>query len=51
MNNPSTKEARRTAERRMLPFLIEFVKFVTGFVVILTLALVALHFASAAAGQ
>ncbi len=32
----------------MLPFVVEFVKFVTGFAVIVAVALLALHFASAA---
>jgi len=48
-NLPSDKQAtRRDAERRMLPFVVEFVKFVTGFAVIVATALLALHFASAA---
>lgn len=37
-----------TTMRRMLPFVVEFVKFVTGFAVIVAIALLALHFASAA---
>ena len=37
-------------ERRMLPFFIEFVKFATGFVVIIASALLTLHIASAAMG-
>ena len=32
----------------MLPFVVEFIKFATGFAVIIALALVALHVASAA---
>lgn len=32
----------------MLPYLIEFVKFATGFVAILTIALLALHSTQAA---
>jgi hypothetical protein len=35
-------------ERRMLPFFIEFVKFSTGFAVIIAVALVALRATSAA---
>lgn len=35
-------------ERRLLPFLVEFVKFSAGFAVIMMAALVALHAASAA---
>ena len=46
MNNPNPNESRR-----VLALFIEFVKFVTGFVAILALALVTLNFASAAAGQ
>lgn len=34
--------------KRMLPFFIEFVKFVTGFAVIVAVALITLHVASAA---
>ncbi|MFA6519825.1 MAG: hypothetical protein WCT41_03335 [Candidatus Paceibacterota bacterium] len=37
-------------ERRMLPFFIEFVKFATGFAVIIAVALITLHAASAAMG-
>ena len=53
MSNPQNKKqdaraARRAAEKRMLPFAVEFVKFIAGFVVILACALLALHFASAA---
>lgn len=47
-NSRQGREARHEAERRMLPFLIEFVKYVTVFVGILALALLTLHFASAA---
>lgn len=32
----------------MLPFVVEFVKFLTGFAVIVAVALIALHVASAA---
>lgn len=35
----------------MLPFFVEFVKFATMFAVIVAVALVALHVASAAVGQ
>lgn len=50
MNNPKNKEALREKERRMLPFAIEFVKFFTGFIIIVAAALLALHFAVAAMG-
>lgn len=39
---------RQATERRMLPFFVEFVKFATGFAVIVAVALVTLHIASAA---
>ena len=45
MNNRSTD--RRAAERRALPFVVEFVKFATGFAAIIAVALVALHAAAA----
>ena len=45
MNNTKNN---RDAERRMLPFFIEFVKFSTGFAVIVAAALLALHVANAA---
>ncbi|MFA6502968.1 MAG: hypothetical protein WCT45_01790 [Candidatus Paceibacterota bacterium] len=48
MNNQDTKESLAVRERRMLPFVVEFIKFATGFAVIIALALVALHVASAA---
>ena len=48
MNEPETKEDLITKERRMLPFFVEFVKFSTAFAVIVAIALVALHAASAA---
>lgn len=35
------------SEKRMLPFFVEFVKFATGFAIILALALLTLHVASA----
>ncbi|MHB8660824.1 MAG: hypothetical protein ACYC75_02735 [Minisyncoccota bacterium] len=47
MNNQKNNDRRET-ERRMLPFFIEFVKFSTGFAVIIALALLALHVANAA---
>ncbi len=47
MNNQENNN-RRNTERRILPFVVEFVKFVTGFAVIVAIALLALHFASAA---
>ena len=46
--NSQQNNNRRDAERRMLPFVVEFVKFVTGFAVIVAIALLGLHFASAA---
>ena len=46
--NDQKNNNRRDAQRRMLPFVVEFVKFVTGFAVIVATALLALHFASAA---
>lgn len=54
MNNPKNnlsanrQENKRTIERRLLPFFIEFVKFTTGFAVIIAAALLALHVATAA---
>jgi hypothetical protein len=47
MNNQQNNN-RKDAERRMLPFLVEFVKFSTGFAVIIAVALLTLHIASAA---
>jgi hypothetical protein len=41
--------SRRETERRVLPFFIEFVKFSTGFAVIVALGLVALHVVTIAA--
>ena len=46
MNNQ--KNSTREAERRMLPFFIEFVKFASGFAFIIAAALLTLHVASAA---
>ena len=48
MNNQKNKEQRREVERRALPFFVEFVKFAAGFTVIIMVALIALHVASAA---
>jgi len=45
MNNPTAKENR---PRRALPFFIEFVRFATGFAALIAIALLSLHFASAA---
>jgi len=39
---------KEETERRMLPFVVEFVKFSAGFAVIIAIALVTLHVASAA---
>ncbi len=47
MNNQKNNN-RRAAERRTLPFVIEFVKFLTAFAVIIAIALLALHVVSAA---
>lgn len=51
-DNPSANRRgdRRASERRLLPFFIEFVKFTTGFAVIVAAALLALHVATAAIG-
>jgi hypothetical protein len=46
--NQDAKERRREAERRMLPFFVEFVKFSAVFVAIIAAALFALHSAAAA---
>lgn len=48
MNNLRDKENLRARERRMLPFFVEFVKFSTAFAVIIAVALLTLHVASAA---
>ncbi|MHB8860712.1 MAG: hypothetical protein ACYC48_03185 [Minisyncoccota bacterium] len=45
MNNQNDQ---RTTARRVLPFFVEFVKFSIGFAVIIAVALLALHVASAA---
>lgn len=45
MNNPKNK-SREEAERRILPFFIEFVKFSSGFAAIVAVALLTLHVAS-----
>lgn len=42
------QENRRDVERRLLPFVIEFVKFSTAFAVIVAAALLTLHVATAA---
>jgi hypothetical protein len=47
MNNQKNKK-RLEAERRMLPFAVEFVKFFIVFAVIIAVALLTLHVASAA---
>ena len=47
-NRPDDTESLIARERRMLPFLVEFVKFAAGFAVIIAIALVALNAASAA---
>jgi len=49
MNNPKNNlQSLHDRERRILPFLVEFVKFSTGFAVIIAVALLTLHAASAA---
>jgi len=48
MNNQQSKKRRIEAERRMLPFAVEFVKFFIVFSVIIAVALLALRFATAA---
>lgn len=48
MNNRETKEGLRDRERRMLPFVVEFVKFSSGFAALIAVALFTLHIASAA---
>lgn len=47
MNNQKNKKRLET-ERRMLPFAVEFVKFFIVFAVIIAVALLTLHVASAA---
>lgn len=48
MNNRETREGLRDRERRMLPFVVEFVKFSSGFAALIAVALFTLHIASAA---
>ncbi|MFZ2500522.1 MAG: hypothetical protein WAW90_00865 [Minisyncoccia bacterium] len=48
MNNQKNKESARVSGRRAMPFFVEFVKFCTGFAVIVASALVILHVANAA---
>lgn len=48
MNNQGIKESLRDRERRMLPFVVEFVKFSAGFVALIAVALFTLQIASAA---
>lgn len=49
MNDPKNKNnLNRDTEKRMLPFAVEFVKFFIVFSVIIAVALLALHFATAA---
>ena len=51
-NNNRRETERRTPSdvpmRRMLPFVIEFVKFSTAFAVVIAAALITLHVATAA---
>ena len=44
----NNKKKRLEAERRMLPFAVEFVKFFIVFALIIAAALLTLHIASAA---
>jgi hypothetical protein len=46
--NDQQNKAQTERERRMLPFFVEFVKFSTAFAVIIAVALLTLHVASAA---
>jgi hypothetical protein len=46
--NLRDRELACAGRRRMLPFAVEFVKFFTGFIIIVAAALLALHFAIAA---
>ncbi len=46
MTSKTTKS--NESERRILPFFVEFVKFSTGFAVLIAVALITLRFASAA---
>ena len=48
MNTPKSNPDPNA--RRLLPYFVEFVKFSVGFAVIVAIALVALHMASAATG-
>ncbi len=41
-------DSRRSTARRALPFFVEFVKFSIGFAIIIAVALLTLHVASAA---
>lgn len=46
-NNSRLPDSRQDTERRILPFFIEFVKFTTGFAVIVAAALLMLNVATA----
>jgi hypothetical protein len=46
--NSRQNSSGRERGRGALPFMVEFVKFATGFVIIIACALVGLHFASVA---
>jgi hypothetical protein len=48
MNQSKDTGTLSANERRALPFFVEFVKFATGFAVIIATALIALHAAGAA---
>ncbi|MFI5260802.1 MAG: hypothetical protein ACHQU0_03345 [Candidatus Paceibacteria bacterium] len=48
MNEQNNRENPAPQERRLLPFVVEFVKFAGMFAVIIAAALVTLHAASAA---
>jgi len=43
------KSEEGKANRRVMPYFVEFVKFTTGFVVIVAIALIALRFITSAA--
>ena len=47
-DNQKNKESLRVREKRMLPFAVEFVKFFMVFSIIIAVALLTLHVASAA---
>ena len=48
MTTAQKNKKHREAERRMLSFAVEFVKFLVAFMIIVAAALLALHYAVAA---